>query len=607
MPSVLGARVSWLDGPVDSGAIVGSVSVDGVSSAGVVMPRVVGPAASQVTPAGVTALRLLNAATDQPIGNLVDGTVIDISGAKTFNVTAEAPGYGSVSFYLNGKLVRTESVAPFAVGGNDGSDFFAWNLPAGNYTLTSVPYVNKGGTGTAGASRTVSFVVRSGTTVPPPVSPPPATQGITSLKLVNAATDSPIGEFTAGTRLDLSGGKSYNVDAQLSPGYASVRFFLDGREIRVESTAPFTAGGNDGSDYFAWNLSVGSHTLTVVPYANKGGMGTAGVARTVNFSVSSGTAAPPVVPPTIPSSTPPATATFTQLNYSARAANPIARAESLTATYNNRVYTFGGFNQANGPVLRSDYFDLTTNSWTRIKDLPERLTHVGMTHDAENAYFVGGYVGTGYGYGQVFGSRRVWAYNFATDTYTPLPQLPQAYAAGGAALLGRELHYFGGQNANRADVKVHLVLNLDNPASGWQSGVPIPTARSHMGAVSYGGRIYAIAGQIGNDEGLTTLRTVEIYDPAANAWTNGAMVPAAVSHVTSATFEMGGRILLMGGEAAHGSPVRGVYAYNPATNAWTTLSPLPAARFSGVAGEVNGKIVFTTGSSSTTTWLATPV
>ena len=446
-------------------------------------------------------------------------------------------------------------------------------------------------------------------TSPPPVSPPPPVAGITSLTLVNAATDASIGEFTSGTTLDISGGKTYNVIAFASSGYQSVRFFVDGQLARIESMAPYAVGGNDGSDYFAWNLSTGSHTLTAIPYVNTGGMGTAGAAKTVNFSVTNGTTVPPTVPPppTSPPPTSPPVASFTQLSYSTKAANPIARAEALTATYNNRLYTFGGFNLSNGPVLRSDYFDLSTNTWTRVKDLPERLTHVGTAYDEQNAYFVGGYVGTGNGYSQVFGSKRVWAYNFATNTYAALPQLPQAYAAGGAALLGRELHYFGGQNANRADIKVHLVLNLDDLAGGWQSRASIPTGRSHMGAVSYVGKIYAIAGQIGNDEGLTTLRAVEIYNPDTNSWTQGAMIPRAVSHITSGTFVMGGRIMVMGGESAHGASVRSVYAYNPATNTWTTLSQLPAARFSGVGGEVNGKIVFTGGSSTTTTWLATPV
>jgi N-acetylneuraminic acid mutarotase len=97
-----------------------------------------------------------------------------------------------------------------------------------------------------------------------------------------------------------------------------------------------------------------------------------------------------------------------------------------------------------------------------------------------------------------------------------------------------------------------------------------------------------------------------VYDPATNAWTTKTQIPKPVSHVTSATFVMGGRILVMGGESAHNAQVRDVFAYNPATDGWTPLTPLPAARFSGAAGVVNGKIYFSTGGSQATTWEGTP-
>jgi N-acetylneuraminic acid mutarotase len=258
-------------------------------------------------------------------------------------------------------------------------------------------------------------------------------------------------------------------------------------------------------------------------------------------------------------------------------------------------------------VKRSDYYDPATNTWTRIADLPQLLTHVGAAQDGQNAYFVGGYVGTGNGYGQIYGSKKVWAYHFASNSYRALPDLPNYYAGGGAALLGRNLHYFAGQNSGRGDIKVHLVLNLDNPSAGWQSRASIPHGRSHMGSVAFDGKIYTVGGQIGNDGGLTTQRWVDIYDPDTNSWSPGALLPAGVSHIASATFVSDGRILVMGGEVAHGAQVRSVYAYTPATNSWTTLTSLPAAKFSGVAGEINGKLIFTTGGSGSTTWVGTPV
>ena len=66
-------------------------------------------------------------------------------------------------------------------------------------------------------------------------------------------------------------------------------------------------------------------------------------------------------------------------------------------------------------------------------------------------------------------------------------------------------------------------------------------------------------------------------------------------------------LTVAGGESAHTQSVADVFAFDPAANTWTTLSSLPSPRFSGVAAAIDDKIYFTGGSSTTTTWLGTPV
>src|SRR5439155_10548380 len=118
----------------------------------------------------------------------------------------------------------------------------------------------------------------------------------------------------------------------------------------------------------------------------------------------------------------------------------------------------------------------------------------------------------------------------------------------------------------------------------------------------YNGRIYAVGGQHGNDAALVTVKSVNSYDPATNTWSTLAPLPVAVSHIASACFVLGTRIVIAGGETAHDVATNRVTAYDPIANTWTSLSPLPAARFSGVGIAINGDIWFTGGSSTTTTW-----
>lgn len=477
--------------------------------------------------------------------------------------------------------------------------------PVGTMVPWLTPAITPAGTTPTPTPTTPTPTVPTPTpTTPTPTTPTPTgtTVGtVAGLTLVNATTDADVGALANGATIDFASGATFNVRADVNAGAApvgSVQFLLDGAVIRTESTTPFSIAGDTAGDYAPWTVANGNHTLTALPFAGANATGDVGSPLTVSITVANA--------PTTPSG-------FTKLTYVTKASNPQGRAEALTATNNGRLYVFGGFGKDpatgkdTGPVARTDYYNPATNAWTRVADLPQLITHAGVAEDASSVYFVAGYVGTGKGYNQVFGSNKVWRYDFASDTYTALPNLPQQLAGGGAALIGRKLHYFGGyQLAGRSDTTIHLVLDLDNPSAGWKSAAAMVNTRSHMGVTVVDGKIYAIGGQTGYDDNLTTHNNVQVYDPAADAWTMKTGMPTAVSHIHSATFLFGDRIFVMGGESAHENPVRTVYAYNWATDKWDTLTLLPAARFSGVATAINGKIYFTTGGLTTTTWEVSP-
>ncbi|MGB7159451.1 MAG: kelch repeat-containing protein [Tepidisphaeraceae bacterium] len=281
---------------------------------------------------------------------------------------------------------------------------------------------------------------------------------------------------------------------------------------------------------------------------------------------------------------------------------PIPRAEAMTATVDGKLYVFGGFSGSAGPVVRSDVYDPVTNTWTRIADLPKRITHAGVAVDGRNIYLAGGYVGTGPGFQQQFGTNEVWRFNVDAQQWTAMPALPADLASGGLVVLGRELHYFGGNDAARDDVGVHYVLSLDAPTT-WASAAALPSGRSHLGYAALGGKIYAMGGQFGIDEDLETENLVHVWDPASpGAWAALATMPAKVSHISSSTFVHGDRIIVAGGETANGAATKGVFAYDPLANDWDTLTSLPAPRFSGAARAIDGVLYFTGGSSQTTTY-----
>lgn len=128
--------------------------------------------------ADVVAFRLIDATSNQPIAAhspMLDDSVIDLSQLPTSQLSIEAVvdgAPGSVSFDLTGPVnhQQVESVAPFALFGDDQGDFDPWipsPPPLGVYELTARSHSASGGGGTPGTELTVGFTITDGTSGPP--------------------------------------------------------------------------------------------------------------------------------------------------------------------------------------------------------------------------------------------------------------------------------------------------------------------------------------------------------------------------------------------------------------------------------------------------------
>jgi N-acetylneuraminic acid mutarotase len=354
---------------------------------------------------------------------------------------------------------------------------------------------------------------------------------------------------------------------------------------RIESLEPRTMlhGGDEGV--------IGSVEPAWVPWLTPSWL-----------TVTSPAPTPTPTPTPSPTPTPTPVTAFTKVNWSTNVPRySQAKTEALKAVVDDRIYVFGGFVKdadGEGPVAGSDYYDTTTNTWHKIADLPRAFTHVGMAVDGHDVYMCGGYYGTKlHTYAQVFSDREVWVYNTDTNTYRQTTPLPVPVAGGGAAIVGRMLHYYGGYKADRSDATYHFVMDLDHQDQGWHTAAPIPMSRSHVAAVQLDGKLYAVGGQTGIDPLYYPKADVQVYDPATDTWSTAASMPQPLSHIHSSTFVMGGRIIVIGGDTdvGGGPPQTAVLAYDPTTNKWTKLTDLPSGRIGAVAGQVNGTIYVLTG------------
>ena len=128
----------------------------------------------------VDRLVLINADTDMPIMDLINGTVINVATMSTTNfniqatLVANSGSVGSIKFGYNTRPnFRTEASAPYAFCGD-------WS-PSGNYhtctnlvtsalphVVSATPYSGSTASGTKGLTKTVSFLIID---QPPTVAP----------------------------------------------------------------------------------------------------------------------------------------------------------------------------------------------------------------------------------------------------------------------------------------------------------------------------------------------------------------------------------------------------------------------------------------------------
>jgi hypothetical protein len=127
----------------------------------------------------VTGLTLIDAGTDQAIGALRDGDVVDLGTTnRGINVRADVEGdVGSVRFGLNDDdSFRTENVAPYALAGDNQGNFSEWIPAPGPYTVTATPYPQSGPRGAAGRRVQVTFTIKGKPRLVTSGSPPSVSQ-----------------------------------------------------------------------------------------------------------------------------------------------------------------------------------------------------------------------------------------------------------------------------------------------------------------------------------------------------------------------------------------------------------------------------------------------
>jgi hypothetical protein len=190
--------------------------------------------------------------------------------------------------------------------------------------------------------------------------------------------------------------------------------------------------------------------------------------------------------------------------WSAVAAAPVALTEVAVAAHNGRVWVAGGLRADGTASAAVLVFDPTKGTWAAGPMLPAAIHHAALVSTPGGLVLVGGYVGDT----TTVATDAVRRLDDGATRWTDGAPLPEARAAGGAAFDGVRIVYAGGVKPGGIADEVFALPTGD---SAWSLIGHLPTAREHLAVTADGlGHTFVLGGRVGDlDHNLGTVDLVQ--------------------------------------------------------------------------------------------------
>ena len=201
------------------------------------------------------------------------------------------------------------------------------------------------------------------------------------------------------------------------------------------------------------------------------------------------------------------------------------------AVLGDQIIVPGGYTAAGTPTNAVEAYHVISVEWTSLAALPApRFAYAIATYN-DKVYVFGGWDGQGY-------ANSTFIYDPTTNQWTTGAPLPIGRGFAGAAPLGDAIYVVGGYADNHEFDRCDRYLPQENR---WETCAPMSVARGGLSLVPIAGRLYALGG------GWTGYLTFnERYDPGTNSWSvvpspfTGQWRGMGAAHVGNDIYAVGG-------------------------------------------------------------------
>jgi non-specific serine/threonine protein kinase len=164
------------------------------------------------------------------------------------------------------------------------------------------------------------------------------------------------------------------------------------------------------------------------------------------------------------------------------------RAAAAAAVVGEKIVVVGGRTGLPERLVRqTEVFDGTT--WHDRASIPVPGDHLAAASDGSSLYAVGGRR-----FDSPHNTKAVQRYEPATDQWTRLTNLPRRLSGAGAAIVHGQLLVAGGENIIPEVVSTVRAYDLTDPAATWTTLPSLPVGRHGLALTAVGDTLYAIGG-----------------------------------------------------------------------------------------------------------------
>lgn len=235
-----------------------------------------------------------------------------------------------------------------------------------------------------------------------------------------------------------------------------------------------------------------------------------------------------------------------------------------------------------------------------LPDLPEELTSFGAVVADGRLYVYGGHTGSAHSYSKEEQSDRLWDLDLSQGKDAKWEKLPGGPTLQGLALVAHngKLIRIGGFTAVNEEGEDHnlqsqaAVASYDPKMQKWTDLADLPAPRSSLDAAVLGDKAYVfggwnLQGESDQSEWHDTAWSLDLNDPSAK-WQALAEPSFERRAISVAAFQ--NKLYVIGGMTSDNETTTEVAIYDPAADAWSEGPELPGTGMSGF-----GSSAFATG------------